>query len=56
MRRLVAAAAVAAPLVYLGRRAASRESVEIRFDDGSAVTLAGGPEADALLAIARRAL
>lgn len=56
MRKLVAAAAVAAPLVYLSRRAARRDRVEIRFDDGSAVTLDGGPDADELLAIARRAL
>jgi hypothetical protein len=56
MRRLVAAAAVAAPLLYLRRRASARERVDIGFDDGSAVTLDRGPEAERLLAIARSAL
>ena len=56
MRRLVAAAAVAAPLLYLRRRAAQRDRVKISFDDGSSVTLAGGPDAEELLSIARRAL
>ena len=51
-----AVAAVAAPLLYLRRRAAQRDHVEIRFDDGSSVTLAGGPDAEELLSIARRAL
>lgn len=55
MRKVVALAAVAAPLLYLRRRAAIRERVEVRLDDGSAVTLDGGPHADALLAIARSA-
>jgi hypothetical protein len=54
--RLVTAAAVAAPLLYLRRRAALGDRVAIRFDDGSAVTLAAGPEAQALLSIARQAL
>jgi hypothetical protein len=56
MRRLVVLAAVAAPVLYWRRRAHSRERVEVHFDDGSAVTLDRGPEADALLAIARSAL
>jgi hypothetical protein len=55
MRRLVALAAAAGSVVYLRRRAAAREHVEVRFEDGSAVTLESGPHADALLAIARSA-
>ena len=55
MRKVVALAAVAAPVLYLRHRAASRERVEIRLHDGSAVTLDAGAHADALLAIARRA-
>jgi hypothetical protein len=55
MRRLVALAAVVGPVLYLRRRAATREHVEIRFEDGSAVTLERGPDADALLSIARGA-
>jgi hypothetical protein len=56
VRRLVALAAVVGPVLYLRRRADSREHVDVRFDDGSAITLDRGPEADALLAIARMAL
>jgi hypothetical protein len=55
MRRLLAVAAVAAPVLYLRRRA-GRERVEVRFEDGSAVTLERGPQADRLLEIARSAL
>jgi hypothetical protein len=55
VRRLVALAAVAAPILYLRRRA-GRERLDVRFDDGSAVTLDRGAHADALLAIARSAL
>ena len=56
MRRLLAAAAVAVPALYLRRRTVGRERVEIRFDDGSAVTLDRGPDAERLLEIARSAL
>jgi hypothetical protein len=56
MRRALGLVAVAGPLLYLRRRAATRERVAIRFEDGSAVTLDRGPDAEALLAIARRAL
>ena len=48
---------VAGPLYLRHRRETRRERVHVRFDDGSAVTLtSGAPEADRLLALARRAL
>jgi hypothetical protein len=55
MRRLVALAAVVGPVLYLRRRASARERVDVRFEDGSAVSLDCGPDADRLLAIARSA-
>ena len=56
MRRLLAVAAVAGPVLYVRRRAATRDRVDIVFEDGSSVTLDRGPDAEALLAIARSAL
>lgn len=56
MRRALGLAVLAAGPVLWRRRAARREHVEIAFDDGSAVALDRGPAAEALLAIARRAL
>jgi hypothetical protein len=55
VRKVVAVAAVAGPLLYLKRRDRRRDRVEIRFDDGSAVTLERGPVAERLLTIARQA-
>lgn len=50
-------ALVAGPLYLRRRRLAIRELVRLHFDDGSSVTLAdGAPEAEQLLALARRAL
>lgn len=50
-------ALVAGPLYLRRRRLASRELVRLHFDDGSSVTLADGtPEAEQLLALARRAV
>ena len=46
-----------AGIVFFRRRAASRERVEIYFDDGSLVTLnAGSPEGERMLAPARAIL
>ncbi|MEO5576808.1 MAG: hypothetical protein ABIR67_01810 [Gaiellaceae bacterium] len=46
-----------APLYFRRRRDARRERVQLGFDDGSSVTLEdGAPEAERLLALARRAL
>jgi hypothetical protein len=56
VRRLVGVAAVAGPLLYLRRRNRLRDRVEIRFDDGSALTLERGPVAERLLTVARQAL
>jgi hypothetical protein len=48
---------VAGPLYLRRRREARRERVHVHFDDGSAVTLtSGAPEAERLLALARRAV
>jgi hypothetical protein len=55
VRRLLALAVVAGPVLYLRRRASASERVDVRFEDGSAVSLERGPDADRLLAIARSA-
>jgi hypothetical protein len=46
----------AAPVLWRRRRDALRERVDVVFDDGSAVSLEQGPDAEALLDAARRAL
>ena len=59
MRRLLALLIlVAGPVFYLSRRRDElRERVHVYFDDGSMVTLErGAPEAEQLLAVARRAI
>jgi hypothetical protein len=59
MRRLVALAVfVIGPLLYLARRREERgERLHVYYDDGSMVTLEqGAPEAERLLALARRAV
>jgi hypothetical protein len=52
----VALASVAGAVLYrrIGFRA--RERAELRFDDGSLMTLEGSPEVDELAALAREAL
>ena len=58
MRRAAALVLLVAGALYVRRRRETRrERVHVHFDDGSAVTLtSGAPEADRLLALARRAL
>jgi hypothetical protein len=59
MRRLLALLVlVGGPILYLSRRREKRrERVQLYYDDGSMVTLErGAPEAEGLLAVARRAL
>ena len=59
MRRLVALALfLGGPLLYLARRSEEHgERLHVYYDDGSMVTLEqGAPEAERLLALARRAL
>lgn len=58
MRKTLGLLALVAGPLYLRRRGlAHRELVRLHFDDGSSVTLAHGvPEAEQLLALARRAL
>jgi hypothetical protein len=56
-RLLVAGAAVGAlAAVLLRRRDSRRDRVTIGYEDGSAITLDSGAEADRLLAIARPVL
>jgi hypothetical protein len=56
VRRLVGLALlVGGPVLYLRRREARRDQVELLFEDGSAVTFASGTlDGDALLAVARQ--
>jgi hypothetical protein len=56
MRRALGLAVLAGGHVLWRRRAGRRERVELAFDDGAAVVLDRGRDADALLALARRAL
>jgi hypothetical protein len=59
MRRLLALLVlVGGPIVYLSRRHGDRrERVHLYYDDGSTGTRErGAPEAEGLLAVARRAL
>jgi hypothetical protein len=45
---------VGGPALYLRRRDARRDRVELLFEDGSAVTFASGTlDGDAMLAVAR---
>ncbi len=55
MRRLIGLALlVGGPALYLRRRDARRDRVELLFEDGSAVTFASGTlDGDAMLAVAR---
>jgi hypothetical protein len=57
-RALVAALAVAAVAAAVVRRLAfrPRERVELRFEDGSTMSLAGSPQVDEFAAHARAAL
>jgi hypothetical protein len=57
-RALVAGLALAAVAAPLFRRVAfrARERVELRFEDGSTVLLAGSPQVDEFAAHARAAL
>lgn len=55
MRKLLGLAVlVGGPLYLRHRRDAGRERVHLHFDDGSSITLADGPDAQPLLALARR--
>ena len=58
MRKLLGVAVLVGGALYLRhRRDAGRERVQLHFDDGSSVTLADdAPDAEPLLALARRAL
>lgn len=59
MRRLLALVLfLGGPLLYLARRREERgERLHVYYDDGSMVTLEqGAPEAERLLALARRGL
>lgn len=56
-RRLLGVAVLAAaPLLWRRRRESRRDHVGVAFDDGSFVRLERGPDAQALLAVARQAL